>query len=171
MKRFGWLITMLMVVGLVLPVTSGCTAPTQPIAQKAFERGEVHGFDVYENLEDLAKTINFTSMKQPLEAAVEAKDQQAAKDLVKERFDNLEKILYLRIQYERSMHLKRFSYAYIVEQKGILNILEEEWKEAEQRAKTAEAIKQILQGENRNPSGVFGLKNLDLEKLKSSSSK
>ena len=137
------------------PFLVGCTSPTQPIAQHAFERGESYDHQVFENMAKLSKQHLLNGSIDYMKA-VAGDDKKVSDTLVtaaEKMFNEHEKIAWLEKMHERARALKRLSYGYIVEQQGILNILEKDWNEAKAR----QAAIELMQSEGA--SSLFGLDN------------
>lgn len=113
-------------------VMLGCTSPTQPIAADALSRG-VSGFNkTFDDMGRVAKQEILNSTAGKVNSAVEKQDPKSAAAALREGFNKRDDIEWLYIQKERSMSLIRIGQEFVWAQKGILNIMWDDWQKAKE---------------------------------------
>lgn len=108
----------------------GCTAPTQPIASKSLSEGINQAHSVFYDMSRIARQEILNSGA--ADAAKYAKEGNAeqAQLVVKRVFDQMNNVDWLHIQWERSRALVRIGQEFIWGQKGILDIVVDDWEKA-----------------------------------------
>jgi hypothetical protein len=120
----------LLIVGLMIGLFAGCTAPTQPIAVQALDIGTKQAHNVFYDMSRIARQNVLDRGGDAAQSAAEAGDAQAARQAVKDTFDSMNTIDWLHIQWERSRAFIRIGQQYVWEQKGIANLMAEEIQKA-----------------------------------------
>jgi len=121
---------------------TGCTKPTQIIAQDALQRAKQQDNKIIKDLSTLAKqyALDITGYKMH-----SAKDDKERDKIVLSFMNELDKISFLQITHERVLRILGITERYVWEQQGILNILSEEWSEARKIAKKKKENKLAVQ--------------------------
>jgi hypothetical protein len=118
---------------VALLLLSGCTMPTQKIAVQALDKGTKHSHTVFYDMSRIARQGVLDQGAVSAATAAENQDPQAAQAAVKKVFDDMNKIDFLHIQWERSRALIRLGQQYVWEQEGIVNILTDEFSTAKEK--------------------------------------
>ncbi len=111
-------------------ISFGCTPSTQVIAQSAQERGMHQEHRVVMDLSTMAWQQALDATVADVRDAVVAGSEGDAQKAVEKFATKLDKIAWLEVQHERAQSLLRIGQRFIYEQKSIVRILYEEWKEA-----------------------------------------
>lgn len=119
---------------LALSMLISCTAPTQRIASVAIQRGVEQEHNIINDLSVIAKQSAVDKGVAEARAAAIAGDADAAQSAVEKAVTQFDKIGWLQIQHERARSLIRFGQVYIWSQKGIFDLMVDEFKEAKNRA-------------------------------------
>jgi len=118
---------------VALLATSGCTTPANKIADEALARGLRHSDNV---VIDLANQSRYYIAQYHLSRIKDAKgDNTVVTKEVNELVNNIIKVDWLAMDvYNRAREYTRSGQRYIWEQRGILDLLFEDFKTAKQRA-------------------------------------
>lgn len=112
----------------------GCTSPTQRIAERAFTIAMHYDATIVDDLSTLAKQQALDASAREIDLAFNDKNVDKAKLSATNLANTWEKIGFLQIQNERKRALFRIGQQYVLEQRGILNILFEEAVQAKQNS-------------------------------------
>ena len=123
----------LIVLIISLSLLVGCTAPTQPIADQAMSVGIAQAHSIVMDLIRLQMQRIGDSAIQSVRGAASSQDPDAAQAIVVSVMTDVQKVQYLQQQHERARALMRIGQQYIWEQKGIVNILIDEFQEAKEK--------------------------------------
>ena len=137
MKKICFLMSIFLCLG-------ACTPPSQRIASDSLQRGISHGHSIITDLANMAKQSTVNQGVAEARAAVLTANEQAAQDAVQNTVSQWDKISWLQIQWERARGLMRVGQQFVWTQKGIFNLIVDEFKEAKARrdAKWADGQKQ-----------------------------
>lgn len=120
---------------LLLPLfLVGCTAPTQPWAD---ENARLASQQFYTITDDLALTAKYQALMRALDRIAEASTPEEKKAIVLEMSDVYQDISFLEVESEKAQGRLRAARRWIHAQRGIGNVLMEEWEEARNRADVA----------------------------------
>ncbi len=119
---------------LLSPVLVGCTAPTQVIAENALQKAKDEDHKIINDLALRAKQSAIEIMRYKVYDAVEKQSTEDADSAMLAFMNELDKIHFMQITHERALRLTGMAERYIWEQKGWLDILLEEWEQAEKIA-------------------------------------
>lgn len=118
------------------PILSmGCTSPKQVIVANSFERAMETEHNVVQDIQKKAQQNALDKMRDGVHRAIDAQDKNMADKEMLEFANETEEIMFLRIAHERARELFRLTQQYIEEQRGIFDILSDEWNQADQIVK------------------------------------
>lgn len=127
----------------VLVLFVGCTMPSQRIAAEAIDRGAKQEHNIITDLTKIAKQSAVDNGVAKARAAAASNNPDAAQAAVQEAVTQFDKIAWLQIQHERARSLIRVGQSYIWSQKGIFDIMVEEFQEAKKRSDAAEIAESV----------------------------
>jgi len=136
MRKFIWLIP-------ILVVLAGCTAPTQPLAAQSLQVGADQEHSIVYDLATMARQSATNVGVAEAQAAALASDPELAKKAVEKAVSEFDKVLYLLVQHERARALIRVGQRFVWEQKGVVNIMIDEFKEAKKRSDEKEETRPV----------------------------
>jgi len=113
---------------------AGCTAPTQPIAAESLRIGIQQEHTVVTDLANIAKQSAVDQGVAKARAAAEQSNPDSAQSAVEEAVTQFDKVGWLLIQHERARSMLRFGQMYVWSQKGVFDIIVDDFKEAKQRS-------------------------------------
>ena len=119
---------------LLSPALVGCTAPTQVIAENALQRAKDEDHKVINDLALRAKQSALEIVRYKIHDAVGEQNTEDADSAMLAFMNEMDKIHFMQVTHERALRLMGIAERYIWEQKGWLDILLEEWEQAEKIA-------------------------------------
>lgn len=109
---------------------TGCTSATQPFAVKAMERHLDQEQTIIYDLTRKGEQLSLDKAAAEMTVAVKSGDEKAAHKILESTANDMRLFGWYKVQAERSRSMARVAQTYIWSQKGILNILADEWSEA-----------------------------------------
>lgn len=111
---------------LVLLCAGSCTAPTQPIASSALDRGVHQQITIVDDLLTSARQAATEQAVAEARAAAMSQSPDAAQAAVQKALTEFDKLTWLQIQHERALTLIRVGQRFVWSQKGIFDIWSDE---------------------------------------------
>lgn len=127
MKKMFMLGLVCALLGLTM---TGCTMPTQKIAAQSLEQGANHAHTVFYDMSRIARQSILDQGAASAVKAVQDQSTDGAQQAVKRVFDDMNKVDYLHVQWERARALIRVGQQYVWEQEGIVNVMIDEFEQA-----------------------------------------
>lgn len=130
---------MIIVLFLLVPIM-GCTSPKQVIVANAFKRAMDTEHTIVQDLAKRAQQNALDKMRAGVHRAIDSQNKNMADEEILGFADESEKIVFLRIAHERARELFRLTQQYIEEQRGLFDILSDEWEQADKIIKERETM-------------------------------
>ena len=132
----------ILISALFIATTVGCTSPTQPYADKSLQLASQQYRTI---VTDLAVMSKQSALDSAYAVITTEQDPTKRGEALIQMSDIYQKVSWLEVQAERSAGLLRNGREWVLSQKGIFNVLVEDWKKSSDNAELNKKVEVTTQ--------------------------